>query len=729
MNRREFVSLGTTAAGGLLVAVIVPTSASPRLPTKPGQGPPASLGAFIEIAVNGDVTIASKNPEIGQGVKTSLPMLVAEELDVDWHMVRVVQADLDDRFGAQFAGGSTAVSSNWIALRHAGAAARHALVAAAAERWAVAPAECGTDRGVVVHRASGRRILYGQLATEAARQSPPDTVALKKPADFRLIGTRVTGVDARDIAIGHASYGIDATVPGMLVAVIAKGPFGSRVTRVDDSRARAVAGVRKVIVVPGWPNPIERIEGVAVVADSTWAAMQGRRALDVTWSVAEGSAHDSSSLTAALREALARSGETIRNDGDVVAAMAGAFQTVEATYEVPLLAHVPMEPPTCLVDVRDERAEVWGSMQDPGDVADFVSRAAGIPRNKVAVHMLRSGGGFGRRLMSDFAAEAAHLSREMRAPVKVMWTREDDLQHDFYRPAGLHRLRAALDRSGKVTAWHQHLANTSRYAFAQRTPAASSEIYPDDFPARCVSNLRREYTAVPSVIPRGPWRSTLHSANAFAVGSFCDELARAARIDPVHFYLAMLGEPRSLPYADHGGPTFDTARMAAVVRLAAKRARWNSPPPNGRARGFAAHFTFGGYAAHVVELSATRAGDVRVHRIVAAIDCGIVVNLSGAEAQVQGGVLDGLSAALFGEITVTAGVVDQANLHQYRLLRLAEAPTVDVHFIPSTAAPSGLGEPPVPPVAPAVANAIFAATRLRVRRLPLVKSLRELGAG
>jgi isoquinoline 1-oxidoreductase beta subunit len=468
---------------------------------------------------------------------------------------------------------------------------------------------------------------------------------------------------------------------------------------------------------------------VAVVADSTWAAMQGQRALVARWEpVADHAAIDSAVLRTAMAAAVERPGEAIRNDGDVAAAFAGAARTVEATYEVPLLAHAPMEPMNCLADVRADRAEIWGPMQNPGGVQGLVARVTGLDRSAIRVHLTRAGGGFGRRLLSDYGAEAATISKAVGRPVQVVWTREEDLRQDFYRPCGVHRLRAALDAGGRVTAWDQHLANPSRAAYAQsKDPPVDSELYADDFPANFLANVRLAYTPVESGIPLGAWRSTLHSSNAFAVQSFVDELAHALGRDPLEFRLELLGAPRRLDYRGHGGPVLDTGRLAGVLRLAADRAGWARPLGAGRARGIAGHFTFGSYAAHVVEVSRDSAG-VRVDRIVAAVDCGRVVSLSGAEAQVQGGVLDGLGAALHGEITVQGGRTDQANFDSYRLLRLGEAPPVEVHFVSSETSPTGLGEPPLPPVAPALTNAVFALTGERIRRLPMGKRLRELSS-
>jgi isoquinoline 1-oxidoreductase beta subunit len=717
VDRRSFIRIGATAAGGLCVAVIFPPARAKS--RSRGRAATAQIGAFVEIEADGVVTIFAKNPEIGTGTKTALPMIVAEELDVAWRQVRVVQASLDRKFGGQFTGGSTGVSSNWVPMRRAGAAARHALVSAAATRWGVDASECRTEEGVVIHASSGRRLAYGALAADAALVQAPADVPLKSASDFRLLGTRVGNVDTRAIATGTQRFGIDVTRPGMLIASILHAPFGARLSSVSEARALAVPGVRRVVRVAPLQNPTRLREGVAVLADNTWAAFEGRRALDVVWDDAASGDATTTTLAASFKAALERPGDRLRDDGDVDAAFRTAARTLDVVYEIPFIAHVPMEPVNYTADVRGDRAEVWGPTQDPGDAQGLVAEVTGVPRANVTVHMERSGGGFGRRLMVDYAAEAAFLSKAAGAPVKVVRTREDDLQHDYYRPSGMHRVRAAVDASGSPIAWAQHLANTSRYAFALRPEPVKSELYPDDFPAQCLPNVRLEYTRVPSDVPVGAWRATLHSANAFVVQSAVDELAHLAGADPVAFRLAMLGAPRRLKYADHGGPVFDTGRLAGVIRLAADRAKWGTPLPRGRGRGIAAHFTFGSYAAHVAEVSVDASGRVRVHRIVAAVDCGEVVNASGAEAQVQGGVIDGISSALYGRITVDRGRVQQGNFNDYRLLRMAESPAIEVHFVRSSEPPSGLGEPPVSPVAPAIANGMFAVTGRRVRRMPL----------
>lgn len=712
MQRRDFLQVTTTAAGGLLVLGTLPR-------TMHGLAG-GSLGPFVEIGSDGLVTIPAKNPEIGQGVKTALPLIVAEELDVAWERVRVVQADLDRRYGDQYAGGSDAVSENFDRLRQAGATARHLLVAAAAARWGVAAAACRTELGVVVHEPSGRRLGYGALAAEAARIPVPAKVPLKPRSAYRLLGTRVRATDQAAIATGRVTYGLDARAPGMLRASVLHPPFGHRLASLDSAAAERIPGVKRVVRIDPLPSPLHLRQGVAVVADSTWAAMQGVRAVQATWERVAGPPVDSEAIRTAMRQAVLAPGEAVRSDGDVDRALAGAARIVEATYELPLLAHVPMEPINCLADVRRGRAEVWGPMQDPDGVRELTARVTGVPATAITVHMTRAGGGFGRRLMSDYGAEAAYLSKEMGAPVQVMWTREEDLSQDFYRPCAVHRLRAGLDTGGRVIAWDHRMANPSRYAYAENgQPPVVSELYADDFPAGFIPDFRLGYTHIPCGIPGGAWRSTLHSSNAFAVQSFVDELAHATGKDPLALRLELLGPPRRLDYKDYGGPVFDTGRLAGVLRLVADKAGWGSPPAAGRARGIAGHFTFGSYAAHVVEVA--RAADgFRVERVVVALDCGLVVNRSGAEAQVQGGVLDGLSAALYGGVTVEGGRVRETNFDRYRLTRMREAPRVETWFVSSEAPPSGLGEPPVPPVAPALAGAVFALTGERPRRLPLI---------
>jgi isoquinoline 1-oxidoreductase beta subunit len=721
IDRRSFFKITGTAAGGLLLSVSLGRNLL-AAENDAAENVVFSPNAFLEIGSDDTVKIWSKNPEIGQGVKTAFPLIIAEELGADWSRVQVVQADFDmDRYGPQGAGGSWGIRGNWKQLREAGATARTLLVAAAAAEWGVEPSTCGSENGAVIHRPSGRRLSFGKLAAAAARLPVPQQVQLRELDEFKLLGQRHKAVERKEIITGAAQYGLDVRLPRMLYAAVAKPPvFGARVARIDDTAARSVPGVRHVVRIDPLDNPTHLWPGVAVIADSTWAALKGRNALKVEWNEGEGKTESTDRLQEQFRKLSGTPGKVLRANGDPAAALASAERVVSATYEIPFVAHAALEPVNCTADVREGRCDLWGPFQHPRSARTLAAQVTGLPETAVIIHMTRVGGGFGRRLMSDFAPEAALLSKAAGVPVQVVWTREDDMRHDFYRPAGHHRLEAGLDAQGKPVVWTHHLVNTSRYDFRQDSdPPDASELYVDDFPAGFIPNFRLEYIPVKTRIPTGPFRGTLHSANAFAVQCFVDELAHAAGKDPLALRLEMLGEPRELPYGQHGGPVFDTGRLRAVLKLAAEKAGWGSPLPAGRGRGIAGHFTFGSYAAHVVEVSVDEKGAVKVHRIVAAVDCGFPVNPAGIEAQLMGGTLDGLSVALLSEITVKDGRTVQGTFSDYPLLRFAEAPDVEVHIVPSRKDPSGMGEIALPPVAPALANAIFAATGRRIRRLPV----------
>jgi isoquinoline 1-oxidoreductase beta subunit len=724
IDRRAFLKVTGTAAGSLLIALrleagwggeVTPAAVADT------TGKPFSPNAFIEISADDVVTLWSKNPEMGQGIKTSLPMIVAEELGADWSRVRVLQAAYNPRaFGYQDAGGSTGVSENWQQLRQAGAAAREMLLSAAAATWGVDRAGCTAENGAVVHHASGRRLSFGKLAAAASQQSLPDKIPLKDPKTFGLLGTRVKGVDNPLIVTGKAQYGVDVRLPGMLHAAVALPPVvGARVVRFDDSRARTIPGVRKVVRIDPMENPTYLFPGVGVIADSTWAARKGREVLTVEWDTREGETESTESLRRQSRELAAGAGKTLRQDGDPAAALAGAHKRLSATYELPLLAHAALEPINCTADVREGRCDLWGPFQKPGSARTLVARVTGLPEEAVAVHMTRVGGGFGRRLLSDFAPQAALLSKAVGAPVQVLWTREDDMRNDFYRPAGVHRLEAGLDDQGRLTVWQHHVVSASRAAFRlDPGPPEDTEVFIDDFPAGFVPNVRIAYSLAKTKIPTGAWRATLEAANAFPIQSFLDEIAHAAGRDPLELRLQLLGEPRDVPYGQHGGPVFSTGRLRGVLELAAEKGGWGKPLPAGHGRGIAANFTFGSYAAHVVEASVEK-GVIKVHRLVAAVDCGIVVNTSGTEAQAFGATIDGLNAALQGEITVENGRVVEGNFDQVPFLTLGQVPPVEIFLVKSDMNPSGMGEIALPPVAPALANALFAATGQRIRRLPL----------
>ena len=728
LDRRHFLRVSAAASGGLLFGIY----------TRPGgvraSGFDALVpNAFIRIDRDGTVTITVSRPEMGQGVRTALSLIIIEELGADWKMIRVEQADVGDQYGVgqQYAGGSSSLRESFLPLRRAAAAARDMLVWAATIRWQVSPGSCSSRDGYVVHESTGRRLSFGELVTAARAAPRPTNPRLRDRKEFRLIGTRVPGVDAPAITRGAVRFGLDTRVPGMLFAVIARSPtFGGRVERVAAEKALAVPGVRQIVQIdadalPEFPeNSPKPANGVAVVAESTWAALQGRSALEVTWNGGPGAVESSTELRAQCEMLAGRPPERVkRQDGDPDVALARADRTVEAIYELPFVAHATMEPMNCTADTRQERCEVWAPSQDPEGARDVVALVTGLPKSAITLHVTRMGGGFGRRFYADFVAEAVLVSRAARAPVQVVWTREDDIQHDFYRPASYNVLRGGLAADGRPIIWTHHIVNAARGEYLKwKLPSgtnafpAAAELGRDDFPAGFIPNFRLSGTSLHSRIPRGQWRAVEDSSNVFITQSFLDELAHLAGKDPLAFQLEMLGEPREMRYDD---ATYHTGRLRAVLELAAARAGWGTPLPPGRGRGIAGAYANGAYVAEVAEASVDADGKVHVHRVVAAVDCGLVVNAAGAEAQVEGAIAYGLSATLGEEITVEQSMVQQSNFNDYAVLRIGQMPVVNVYFIQGSGTPLGLGEPPLPPIAPAVCNAIFAATGRRIRRLPI----------
>jgi len=715
LDRRDFLRVSALAGGGFLLA-----SYSGELAAAIGGGPAADFlpNAFIRITPDGLVTIVAKNPEIGQGIKTMLPMLIADELDVAWEDVRVEQAPLDtDRFSGQSAGGSNATPSSWLPMRQAGAVGRAMLVSAAADTWGVPATTLETEAGVVHHRASGRSLTYGQLAERAATLPAPDPadVPLKDPSQFRIIGTDVRSVDGPSIVTGKPIFGIDFTVPGMVYAVFEKCPvFAGKVVSANLDEVRALPGVRHAFVVEGGTALNGLLGGVAIVGDTWWAAKSARDRLRVTWDEGATAEQSSDGFARRAAELSTQAPEReMRRNGDVDAAFAGATHVVEASYTYPFLAHASLEPQNCTAHFQNGKLEVWAPTQSPQNGRGLIARTLDLQESDITVHIARSGGGFGRRLTTDAMVEAAWIAKEVGEPVKLVWTREDDTRHDFYRPAGYHYLKGGVDANGRVVAWRNHFVS-----FGQgNTFVTAANIGANEFPAGFVPNYALEVSVMPTGVPTGFLRAPGSNGIAFAMQAFLDELAHAAGADPLDFRMGVLAN------ADEG-TGFDAERMRAVLALVGERAGWKDRAslPRGTGMGVAFHFSHRGYFAEVVQASVTREGMLSVDRVWVVGDIGsVVINPLNAENQVQGSVLDGIGQALAQEITIERGRAVQSNFHDFQLLRLTQAPPIDVHFIRSDVAPTGLGEPALPPVIPALYGAIFQATGKRLRSLPLSK--------
>jgi isoquinoline 1-oxidoreductase beta subunit len=705
LSRRGFLKTGALAGGGLVLAVYLPPPGAAAQEEARAFMP----NAFVRIGTDDLVTVIVNHSEMGQGPYTSIPMVVAEEMDADWGKVRYEAAPVDPAYnhsvyGIQMTGGSTSTWSEWDRLRKAGAAARRMLIEAAAQTWKVEAAGCTADTGHVVHAESGRRLSFGRLAEKAAGLEPPQDVKLKDPKDYKLVGKPMKRLDTPGKTNGKAIFGLDVQVPGLLVAVVARPPvFGGRVKSFDATKAEAVPGVRHVV-------EIDR--GVAVVADGYWPATKGRRALAVTWDEGPLAALDSRTQGELYAGLAKRPGAVARKEGDAGAALGNTAKTFEAVYDLPYLAHATMEPMNCVADVRPDGCEVWTGTQYQSVDRNAAAQAAGLKPEQVRLHTMLCGGGFGRRAVPDshFVVEAVQASKAVGAPVKVVWSREDDLRGGYYRPRAYHVVRAGLDANGTPVAWRHRIVCQSFVAGTQFESRVIKDGVDDtavegakDIPYR-IPNLLVDWQKAPGGVPTLWWRSVGHSHNAFVVETFLDELAHAADKDPVEYRRALLG----------GHP-----RHRRVLDLVAEKAGWGKPLPEGRGRGVALHESFGSVVSHVAEVSISEEGKLRVHRIVCAIDCGPVVNPDTVRAQMEGGAVFGLTAALYGEITFEKGRVRQRNFHDYPMVRMNEAPEVEAHIVSSTERMGGAGEPGVPPVAPAVANAIFTLTGRRIRRLPI----------
>jgi isoquinoline 1-oxidoreductase beta subunit len=733
ISRRAFLAASAAAGGGLLLDL----SFVPAVKAAPGHeaaSAPATLNAYVQIAPDDTVTIFSKNPEIGQGIKTTFAQMIAEELDVDWKQVRAEQAPTDAKaYGAQFAGGSLSVPMNYDTLRRAGAAGRAMLVSAASQTWKVPAADCTTEAGVVYHKASNRSLKYGQLAAKAAKLPPPDlkTVSLKDPKDFKIIGQALGGVDSPKIVRGQPIFGIDVQVPGMRYAVFERSPVhGAKFASGNLDEVKKMPGVRNVFVVSAPDEPVPPFDGmmggitdgVAIVADTWYQANRAAEKLEAQWQqTAFGNLNSDDYPKQARELSQKKPTKDVVTKGDPSATLGSAAKVIEAEYHYPFVAHVPLEPMNSTSSYKDGKVEIWAPTQFPGNNVKLVAKTLGIPETAVTIHVTRSGGGFGRRLSSEFVAQSAIISKMHGEPVKLLWTRQQDIQHDSYRPGGFHFFKAGLDKDGKLVALSDHMIT---FGVGDKF-TNSGTVNATEFPAQFMDHVSIGMSALPSSLPTGPMRAPGSNALAFAFQSFLDEVAHAAGKDLLAFQLEILGEPRALP-APRGGfgppaPGFHTGRMAGVLKKVAEMSSYGKKQlPKGTGMGIACYYSHLGYFAEVCQATVDNYGGVKVDKMWVAADCGSqIVNPSGALNQVQGGVIDGIGQALHAGVKIVGGRVVQTNFHDYPLIRMNEAPPIEVEFVKTEFPPTGLGEPALPPALPALTNAIFAATGKRIRRLPI----------
>jgi len=701
LSRREFVAAGVAAGAGLVVGFY--------LPHRQSSGKAVfSPNAYLRITPDNKITIVVARSEMGQGVRTALPMILAEELEADWKQIEVEQAGASTLFGDQTTGGSASVRTTWDPMRKAGAAAREMLISAAALTWGVPRSACSAQNGSIVHASSNRRLSYGELVTKASALPIPTDVPLKQSKDYKIVGQRLARVDTPAKVKGEAVFGIDFRLPGMKYAVLSRCPtIGGKAASFDDKESKKIPGV-------SYAGNIGSA-AVAVVADSVWGAMEGRRVLNVSWDDGPNKDLNTAAVVESLRQAAAKKGASLYSAGDV-AKVSG--RRISAEYQLPFMAHAPMEPGNCTAHYSGGGCELWAPTQVPQDCRDSVAQAVGLDPDQVKINVTLMGGGFGRRLEHDYAVEAALVSKAINAPVKVIWTREDDMRFSTYRPASLHQLSAVLDGSGWPVAFTHRIISPS--ISAQKGQPGTNGIDPDlQDEAAFVYGLPHvslEYVPAETPVPLGWMRSVYALQAGFASESFIDELANAAGKDPLDFRLHMLAKDQDIPYFV---TTWHTARMRNALQLAAEKAGWKTPLPPGRFRGIACFGCFSSYMAEVVEISMEN-NTPRVHRVIAAVDCGQVVNPSILEQQIQGGIVYALSNALRAQITIEKGRVVQGNFDDYAPLRMDETPVVEVYAVPSAEAPTGIGEPSVPPLAPALCNAIFAAMKKRIRALPIL---------
>jgi isoquinoline 1-oxidoreductase subunit beta len=724
-SRREFLRAGAAGGAALVVGFRLSARTLAGQAAEQEKKTPSPFDAWVRITPDNRVTLILGKSEMGQGIMTALPMILAEELCVDWKNVKVEQAPTNPNVYDLGTGDSGSVAGSWLPLRRAGAAAREMLIAAAAQKWEVGADTCKASDGQVVHGNPKRYLSYGELVEAAAKLPIPNfnTVPLKNSDDFTLIGHDTRRYQVREKATGTAVFGIDSGVPGMLFAVVTRCPvFGGKVASFDAAKAKAVPGVRDVIAFETSGRGASTTGGIAVLAVNSWAAMQGRKALEVKWDFGPAAKESSAGLHEQFLANAAKPGKIVRNDGDADVVLASSPKKIEAAYEFPFAAHACMKPMNCTVHIRPDGAEAWVPTQAPQWAQSVIAEAAKLPPEKVVVHTTLMGGGFGRRYQADFVMEAAQVAKAAGKPVMVLWTREDDMQHDFYRPASYHKMQGALDANGNLAAWKHFQTSTSIAAKWRQNGAEKpeqGEFGTGSTIPYATPNIRIEYTLAESSVPRAWWRSVEHSTSGFVVESFIDELAAAAGQDPLAFRLKLIGGDRKIPLFDsEKEPPLDTARLKGVLQLAAGKAGWVKPLPKGQGRGIAAFYSFDSYTAAVAEVSVNK-GAAKLERLVYAVDCGRPINPEGVRAQVESAAIYGLSAASYDAITISGGRVEQSNFNDYQMPRMNEAPKTEVHVVMSKEEPTGIGEPGLPVVAPAMCNAIFAATGKRLRRLPI----------
>ncbi len=718
VGRRDFLKLTGLAGGGFALAFYIKSGGdASAAETTGGDFAP---NAFVRISPAGQVTIVSKQPEMGQGVKTSLPMIIAEQLEVTWKEIKIEQAEFDAKYGSQNAGGSNSTPNNYDNFHLLGATVRTMLVEAAAQTWSVPASECRAENATVVHT-SGKKLTYGQLVAKAATLPVPakEAVKLKAPADFKLLGKRIAQVDTQKIVTGQPLFGIDVKMPGLLVAVYEKCPvFGGKVVSANVDQIKTLPGVKDCFVLEGSGNVKELVPGVAIVAETTWAALSARKQLKVVWDEGKTASESWETFVADARSNAAKPGKTsLRKDGDAAAALQTSAKTVEAEYLYPFISHANLEPQTTTARWKDGVMEIWSPAQIPSIGVGLVTKVLKVPAEKIKLHLTRAGGGFGRRISADYLIECAAIAQKVDAPIKLQWTREDDLKHDHYRPGGIHFFKGGVDAAGKIVAWKSH-----SFGF---TGGSGSALHKDEYPARLIPNFQAEQTMFDTGWPMGPWRAPGSCVFGWVFNSFVDELAHAAGKDALQFHLDLMGTEKMLGPGGQGNREYNLERLRNVIKFTAEKAGWGKKKyAKGQGIGIGYYFSHQGYFAHAAEVTVSKAGQLKVDRVVCGVDVGAqIVNLSGTENQVEGSIVDGLGVLMFQELNIERGRVVQSNFNDYPMIRITDAPTkIETHILKTDYKTTGMGEPALPPLAGAVCNAIFAATGKRVRQMPLSRT-------